>query len=66
MSAVFGSDKIRLHHDANIGGIELVINHRAFPNKPTQAEITLDERGQLRQGPTGVLAVLGRKIHAHV
>mgnify|MGYP001318428505 CR=1 FL=1 len=36
-------------HDADIGGVELMVDHRPVTNKTTQSQIAFDQRRQVAQ-----------------
>ena len=46
MPVVFVGDEIGPDHDANVGGVELMIDHGAVADEAAEAEIALDQRRQ--------------------
>ena len=47
-------DEVGLEHDADIGRVELLVDHRAVPDKSADPQVTLDQRRQPGQRPRRV------------
>jgi hypothetical protein len=54
MAVIFVGDQIGFHHDGDIGGVELRIDHRAVTDEAAEAQIPLDQRRQAPECPTVV------------
>src|ERR1700722_4343847 len=49
MTIVFLGDQVSLHHDRDIGGVELGVDHRAFADESAESQVALDQRRQTDQ-----------------
>ena len=49
MARVFLGDEIGFDDDADVGGIELLVDHRPVPDKAADAQIAFDQRRQRRE-----------------
>jgi hypothetical protein len=48
MTRIFFRDEIGLDHDADIGGVELLVDDGAIADEPAEPQISLDQRRQRR------------------
>jgi hypothetical protein len=55
-----------VHHDADIGGVELLINDRAIADPATDPQVPLDQWGQPGDGFLGVNPIASKFSHLDI
>ena len=66
MTRVFFGDEIGFDQNANIGGVELFVDHGTVADEPAEPKISFDQWRQCGERPCRVNRVNGEAVHLDI